>query len=91
MTTPHDEGMVPSRDDPVMTPPPPPRPPRGALTIGSILGGIMTAIGAFILLRLIVRGGEPITGTLLLDVAFGLFFIARGALHLLKLRRHLRG
>lgn len=88
MTAPRDEGMVPSRDDPVLTPPPS---PRSWVTIGTVLGGIMMAIGAFIIGRLVVRGDAPLTGQPLLDVAFGLFFLARGALHFWSLRRRMRG
>ena len=89
MTLPHDEGTTPSRDDPVMTPPPPPSSPL--LTVGKVLGAIMIVLGAFVLVNLLVRGGDPITGTPLLDFAFGLFFIARGALYFWTVRRRMRG
>ena len=89
MTAPHDEGMTPSRDDPVMTPPP--RPAGPALTIGTILSGIMILLGVFVLLRLLVRPGEPLTGTTLLDIAFGVFFIGRGAVQFWSVRRRMRG
>ncbi len=88
MTAPHDEGMLPSRDDPVMTPPP--RPAGPALTIGMMLSGIMIILGVFVLVRLLVRGGDPLTGTALLDVAFGAFFIGRGAVQFWTVRRRMR-
>ena len=89
MTAPHDEGMMPSRDDPVTTPPPP-RSPGPTVTIGTILSGIMVLLGVFVLGRLLVRG-DPLTGSPLLDVAFGLFFVARGALQFWSVRRRMRG
>ena len=89
MTAPHDDGMLPSRDDPVTTPPP--RRSRPAGTIGSVIGTVMIILGAFVLVRLLLRGGAPLTGTPLLDVAFGLFFIARGALYFWSVRRRMRG
>ena len=89
MTAPHDEGMTPSRDDPVMTPPPRSTPPGWA--IGRILSAIMMVLGAFVLVRLLLLGGRPLTGTPLLDIAFGLFFIARGALYFWSVRRRMRG
>ena len=90
MTAPHDDGMTPSRDDPVTTPPPP-RSTGPALTIGTILSSIMILLGVFVLGRLVVRGGEALTGAPMLDVAFGLFFIARGALQFWSVRRRMRG
>ena len=89
MTLPHDEGMTPSRDDPVMTPPE--RPPPRRFTIGSVIGSVMIVLGAFVLVRLLLRGGAPLTGTPMLDIAFGLFFIARGGLYFWSMRRRMRG
>ena len=89
MTAPHDEGMTPSRDDPAITPPA--RQGAPAMKIGYVIGAVMIVLGAFVLVRLLLRGGEPLTGTLLLDLAFGLFFIARGALYFWTVRRRTLG
>ena len=89
MTAPHDEGATPSRDDPVTTPPP--RPAPAGLAIGRMLSGLMILLGAFVLVRLLVLGGNPLTGTAVLDVAFGVFFIARGSIYFWSARRRMRG
>jgi len=89
MTPAHDEGTTPSRDDPVLTPPPRPTPP--GLTIGTIISSVMILLGVIVLLRLLVRAGDPLTGTTMLDIAFGVFFIGRGAVHFWSVRRRMRG
>jgi hypothetical protein len=40
----------------------------------------MAALGVYIALRALAFGGPPLTGTLALDLAFAVFFIARGGL-----------
>jgi hypothetical protein len=89
MTVPHDEGTTPSRDDPVTTPPP--RPAPVGLAIGRMLSGLMLLLGAFVLLRLLIRPGDPLTPSVALDIAFGLFFVGRGALYFWTVRRRMRG
>ena len=88
MTVPHDEGMTPTRDDPVTTPPQ--RPGLPGFGIGMMLSGIMILLGVFVLGRLLARGGQPLTGTVALDLAFGLFFVARGSLAVWAARRRAR-
>jgi len=61
------------------------------VTIGAIISGVMIALGTFILIRLLVRPGQPLTMSLMLDVAFGLFFIGRGAVYFWTVRRRARG
>ena len=48
--------------------------------IGLGIGAIMAALGVYIALRALMSGGTPLTGTLGLDLAFAVFFIARGGL-----------
>ena len=52
---------------------------RASNTAGVIIAGVMTAMGVFIALRLLVLGRAPVTGTTGMDLAFALFFILRGA------------
>lgn len=49
-------------------------------TIGLGIGAVMASLGAYIALRVLAFGGTPLTGTLGLDLAFAVFFIARGGL-----------
>lgn len=51
-----------------------------APTLGLGIGAIMAALGAYIALRALVFRETPLTGTLALDLAFAVFFIARGGL-----------
>jgi len=60
------------------------------LAISTIISGVMVTLGVFVLVRLLVRPGQPLTGTPILDLAFGLFFIARGALYFWTVRRRSR-
>ncbi len=57
------------------------------LTIGRVISSVMIGLGSFVLLRLLVRSDQPLTGTVMIDVAFGLFFIARGAISFWTMRR----
>ena len=65
-------------------------PPAPRLSVGAVIGSVMIALGIFVVGRLVVRPDEPLTGTPLLDIAFGLFFIARGAIYFWTLRRRSR-
>ncbi len=58
--------------------------------IGTIISGVMIVLGLFVLLRLLMRPGEPLTGTVPVDIAFGLFFLARGAIHFRNAHRGTR-
>ena len=89
MTAPHDEGMTPSRDDPVTTPPP--RGGKPLLAVGTILSVIMILLGAFVLGRLLARPDDPMMPSPMLDIAFGLFFMGRGAVQYWSVRRRMRG
>ncbi len=48
----------------------------------TILGAIMMGLGILVLGRLLLRGGEPLTPSLWLDLLFALFFLVRGGMHL---------
>ena len=65
--------------------------PPMKLGVGAVISGIMIALGLFVAGRLLVRPEQPLTGTVLLDAAFALFFIARGALYFWTVRRRTRG
>ena len=58
---------------------------RAAIVL--VIGLIMVGLGAYIALRLLWMGGAPLTGTRWLDVAFGAFFVFRGALNIRSARR----
>ena len=60
------------------------------LTVGAIISGVMVALGAFVLIRLMVRPAAPLTGTPVMDLAFGLFFVARGGVYFWMARRRAR-
>ena len=64
--------------------------PPMKLGFGAVISGIMIALGLFVAGRLLVRE-QPLTGTVLLDAAFALFFIVRGALYFWTARRRARG
>ncbi len=57
---------------------PPQRPVAGAVGLG--IGFIMAALGVFVGLRATLFQAPPLTGTLAMDLAFAVFFIARGGL-----------
>ncbi len=46
--------------------------------IGLMIGGVMTGLGVWIAVRLLVMRTTPLTGTFALDLAFAVFFVARG-------------
>ena len=58
--------------------------------IGAAISAIMILLGVFVAGRLLVRPEVPLTGTAVLDIAFALFFIARGALFFWTMRRRMR-
>ena len=58
---------------------------------GAVISGIMFALGLFVALRLVVRPDDPLTGAVAVDIAFALFFLARGALYFWTMRRRARG
>ena len=60
------------------------------MTIGAIISGVMIALGVFVLGRLMLRPDAPLTRQVMLDVAFGLFFIGRGAVYFWTVRRRSR-
>ncbi len=49
-------------------------------TLGLGIGAVMTALGIWIGLRALTTEDAPLTGSLGLDLAFAVFFIARGGL-----------
>jgi hypothetical protein len=59
--------------------------------LGAVISGIMFALGVFVGVRLLVRPGDPLTGAVGVDIAFALFFMARGALYFWTVRRRARG
>jgi hypothetical protein len=59
--------------------------------VGAVISGIMFALGVFVAVRLLVRPGEPLTGSVAVDIAFALFFMARGALYFWTMRRRASG
>lgn len=61
------------------------------LAIGTVVSGVMMALGIFVGARLLVYPDRPLTGTRVLDIAFALFFLARGALYFWTMRRRARG
>lgn len=52
----------------------------------AVISAVMIILGLFVAGRLLVRPEQPLTGTVLLDAAFALFFIARGAIYFWTLR-----
>lgn len=58
-----------------------------AARIGLGIGAIMIALGLYVAIRVLLAGEPPLTGSLALDVAFGVFFVARGALAYRRWRR----
>jgi uncharacterized protein YjeT (DUF2065 family) len=56
-------------------------------TLSLVLGIVMVGLGAFVALRPLWVGRNPLTGQPFLDVAFALFFVLRGLMYLRSLRR----
>ena len=54
--------------------------------VGAIISAVMIILGLFVGGRLLVRPQQPLTGTVLLDAAFALFFVARGAIYFWTVR-----
>lgn len=54
--------------------------PLRTANIGLAIGAVMAALGLFLALRLVAFDAPPVTGQFWLDLAFALFFMARGAL-----------
>ena len=65
--------------------------PPMKIGVGAVISGIMFALGLFVAVRLLVRPGDPLTGAVAVDIAFALFFLARGALYFWTMRRRARG
>lgn len=65
--------------------------PPMKLGVGAVLSAIMFALGLFVAIRLLVRPVEPLTGAVAVDIAFALFFMARGALYFWTVHRRSRG
>jgi len=61
---------------------------RGPIAL--VIGVVMVALGAWLLVALFLMGRRPVTGRLWLDVAFALFFILRGGMNLSTGRRVVR-
>jgi len=59
---------------------------RGSIAL--VLGVIMVALGAWLLVSAFVLRRGPITSSVWLDLAFALFFILRGGMNLRSGRRH---
>ena len=57
---------------------------------GMVISGVMIALGIFVGARLLANPDQPLTGTRMLDGAFALFFIARGALYFWSARQRER-
>ena len=56
----------------------------------AVISLVMMALGLFLAIRLLVRPGQPLTNSVTLDIAFAVFFLARGALHFWTVRRRAR-
>ena len=56
----------------------------------AVISLVMIALGLFLAVRLLVRPGEPLTSSVALDIAFSVFFVARGAIHFWTVRRRAR-
>lgn len=55
---------------------------NGRVVLSIVLGAVMAGLGLLIIARLIVRGGEPMSPSIWLDLLFALFFLFRGGTHL---------
>ena len=65
--------------------------PPMKLGVGAVISAIMFALGLFVAVRLLARPAQPLTGAVAVDIAFALFFMARGALYFWTMRRRSRG
>ena len=66
---------------------PPSAPPPASARLALVIGGVMTLLGLYIAARVLLTEAPPLTGTLALDLAFAVFFVARGALAYARFRR----
>ena len=57
----------------------------------AVISGVLIGLGLFIVGRLMMRPDQPLTGTVVLDAAFAIFFLTRGALYFWMKRRRSRG
>lgn len=62
-------------------------PSPGSARVRLAIGAAMTALGFYIGGRVLLTEAPPLTGTLALDLAFAVFFVARGALAYARFRR----
>ena len=65
--------------------------PPMKIGVGAVISAIMFALGVFVAVRLLVRPDNPLTGAVSVDIAFALFFMARGALYFWTIHRRSRG
>lgn len=59
---------------------------RGSIAL--VLGVVMVALGAWLLVSAFLLRRGPVTSSVWLDLAFALFFILRGGMNLRSGRRH---
>lgn len=71
--------------------PPPPSTRSSATRAGLVIAGVMSLLGLYIGGRVLFTESPPLTGTFALDLAFAVFFIARGALAYARFRRAQHG
>ena len=57
-------------------------------SIAFVLGVVMVALGAWLLVSAFLLRRGPVTSSIWLDLAFALFFILRGGMTLRSGRRH---
>ncbi|MCC6930139.1 MAG: hypothetical protein IT359_14235 [Gemmatimonadaceae bacterium] len=70
--------------------PPPPSSPvsaSSAARAGLVIAALMCVLGLFVGGRVLLTDSPPLTGTRALDVAFAVFFVARGGLAYGRFRR----
>ena len=56
----------------------------------AFISGVMIVLGLFVAVRLLMRPDQPLTGTRVVDIAFAIFFLARGTLFFWMQRRRSR-
>ena len=61
---------------------------RGPIAL--VIGVVMVALGAWLLVSAFLLRRGPVTSSIWLDLAFALFFILRGGMNLRSGRRHTR-